>query len=117
MEKISLKKGLYFVKYSISKLRDFSGIFLNFLGTFQIFEHIYENATLIFKVKIYKNTLQFLKSEIYKNATPIFKVKNYRNAPPIYRNFRSQYFTEMPLCTISIKDYDFSKLKSWYLMI
>ena len=48
------------MRYSISKFRDFSGIFLNFLGTFSDFEHIYENATLIFKVKIYKNALQFL---------------------------------------------------------
>ena len=78
------------MRYSISKFRDFSGIFLNFLGAFSDFEHIYENDTPIFKVKIDKNTLQFLKSESYKNATPIFKVKNYRNAPPIYRNFRSQ---------------------------
>ena len=54
------------MRYSISKVRDFSEIFLNFLGTFSDFEHIYENATLI------------------------FKVKNYRNTPPIYRNFRSQ---------------------------
>ena len=45
------------MRYSISKFRDFSGIFLNFLGTFQIFEHIYENATLILKVKIYRNAL------------------------------------------------------------
>ena len=61
--------------------------------------------------------LWFLKSEIYRNATQIFKVKIYRNAPPIYRNFRSQKFTEMSLYTISMKDYDFSKLKPWYLMI
>ena len=55
------------MRYSISKFRDFSRIFLNFLGTFSdFFEHIYENAT------------------------PIFKVKIYRNAPPIYRNFLSQ---------------------------
>ena len=72
MEKISWKKELYFVRYSISKFRDFSGIFLNFLGTFQIFEHIYENATLIFKVKIYRNALWFSKSEIYRNDIPIF---------------------------------------------
>ena len=78
------------MRYSISKFRDFSGIFLIFLGTFSDFEHIYENATPIFKVKIYKNALRFSKSEIYKNATPIFKVKNYRNTPLIYRNFRSQ---------------------------
>ena len=78
------------MRYSISKFRDFSRIFLNFLRTFSDFEYIYENATPIFKLKIYKNALQFLKSEIYKNATLIFKVKNYRNAPPIYRNFRSQ---------------------------
>ena len=78
------------MRYSISKFRDFSGIFLNFLGTFSDFEHIYENATPIFKVKIYKNALRFSKSEIYKNATPIFKVKNYRNTPLIYWDFRSQ---------------------------
>ena len=75
------------MRYSISKFRNFSGIFLIFLETFSDFEHIYENATPIFKVKIYKNALRFLKSKIYKNATPIFKVKNYRNTPPIYRNF------------------------------
>ena len=38
MEKISWKKELYFVRYSISKFRDFLRIFveffLNFLGTF-----------------------------------------------------------------------------------
>ena len=30
MEKISWKKELYFVRYSISKFRDFSRIFLEF---------------------------------------------------------------------------------------
>ena len=60
MEKISWKKELYFVRYLISKFRDFSRIFLNFLGTFLDFEHIYENATPIFKVKIYRNALRFL---------------------------------------------------------
>ena len=65
------------MRYLISKF-NFSGIFLNFLWTFSDFEHIYENATPIFKVKICKNTLRFSKSEIYKNAT---------NASPIYRNF------------------------------
>ena len=68
------------MKYSISKFRDF----LNFLGTFSDFEHIYENATPIFKVKISKNVLRFSKSEIYKNAT---------------LHYLNQY-------------YDFSKLKS-----
>ena len=57
MEKISWKKELYFVRYSISKFRDFSGIFLIFFGAFSDFEHIYENASPIFKVKIYKNAL------------------------------------------------------------
>ena len=75
MEKISWKKELYFVSYSISKFRDIFGIFLEFLETFADFEHIYENVTPIFKVKIYKNALWFLKSEIYKNATPILKWK------------------------------------------
>ena len=49
------------MRYSISKFRDFSGIFWNFLSTFQIFEHIYENITPIFKVKIYRNDLRFSK--------------------------------------------------------
>ena len=56
MEKILWKKELYFVRYSISKFSDFSGIFLKFLGTFPIFEYIYKNATPIFEVEIYKNT-------------------------------------------------------------
>ena len=88
------------MRYSISKFRDFSEIFLEFFlmfRDFSDFEHIYENATPIFKVKIYRNALRFFKSEIYRNVIPIFKVKNYRNAPPIYRNFRSQKFTEMPI--------------------
>ena len=72
MKKISWKKELYFMRYSISKFRDFSVIFLNFLGTFSDFEHIYENATPIFKVKINKNALRFSNSEIYINVTPIF---------------------------------------------
>ena len=75
------------MRYSISKFREFSGIFLEFFREFSDFEYIYENATPIFKVKIYKNALRFLKSEIYTNATPSFKVKNYKNAPPIYRKF------------------------------
>ena len=45
------------MRYSISKFRNFSGIFLNFLGTFSDFKHIYENATPILKVKIYKNAI------------------------------------------------------------
>ena len=59
-----MKKKLYFVRYLISKCRDFSRIFLNFLETFQIFEHIYKNATIIFNVKI------------YRNAPLIFEVRN-----------------------------------------
>ena len=51
------------MRYSISKFMDFSENFLNFFRDFSDFEHIYENTTLIFEVKIYKN------------------------APPIYRNF------------------------------
>ena len=31
-----MKKELYFLRYSISKCRDFSRIFLNFFDTFQI---------------------------------------------------------------------------------
>ena len=72
------------MRYSISKFEDFSEIFRDFFD----FEHIYENAT------------------------PIFEMKIYRNVPLIYQNFQSKKFTKMPLCTISIKDYDFSKLKS-----
>ena len=30
------------MRYSISKFRDFFGIFLNFLGTFSYFEYIYK---------------------------------------------------------------------------
>ena len=76
------------MRYSTSKFEDFSWNFFEFYKDFSYFEHFYENATVIFKLKIY------------------------RNAPLINRNFLSQKFTEMPLCTISIKDYDFSKLKS-----
>ena len=64
------------MRYSISKFRDFSRIFLefflNFLGSFLILS--------IFT----KMSLQFFKLEIYKNAPLIFKVKIYRNAPPIF---------------------------------
>ena len=52
MEKISWKKELHFVRYSISKFMDFS----KFLGTFFDFEHIHKNTPLIFLVKNYKNT-------------------------------------------------------------
>ena len=50
MDKISWKKELYFVRYSISKFRDFSRIFSKFFRDFSNFEHIYKNATLIFEV-------------------------------------------------------------------
>ena len=56
MEKISSKKELYFVGYVISKFRDFSRFFIQFVGTFSNFEHIYNNIPLIFEVEIYKNT-------------------------------------------------------------
>ena len=72
MEKILWKKEFYFVRYSISKFRDFSGIFLKFFRNFSDFEHIYKNVTPIFEV------------EIYRNAPLIFQVKIYRNAPPIF---------------------------------
>ena len=42
-----MKKELYFVRYSVSKFRDFSGIVLNFLGTFQILS-IFTKMTLRF---------------------------------------------------------------------
>ena len=45
------------MRYSISKFRDFSEFFRDFSD----FEHIYENVTPIFKVKIYRNDLRFLK--------------------------------------------------------
>ena len=45
------------MRYSISKFRDFYRIFLNVFRDFSDFEHIYKNATPIFKVKIYKNAL------------------------------------------------------------
>ena len=64
------------MRYSISKFRDFSRIYLEFffefLGTSD-FEHIYENTTLIFQI------------EIYENVTLIFEMKIYRNAPPILK--------------------------------
>ena len=92
------KKELYFVRYLISKFKNFSRIFpefFYFLWTFSNFDHIYENATPIFEI------------EIYINAPPISKVKIYRNDPTIFKeiflspsNFLSQKFTEMPLCTI-----------------
>ena len=47
MEKISWKKELYFVWYSISKFRDFSGIFLEFFCIFRDFldfEHYYKHS-------------------------------------------------------------------------
>ena len=75
MEKILIKKVLYFLRYSISKFRDFSGIFFEFLGTFQFFFSIFT-----------KMPPQFFKVKIYRNANRTFKVKIYRNAPPIYKN-------------------------------
>ena len=52
MEKILWKKELYFVRYSISKFKDFSRIFLEFFfkifRDFSDFEHISKNAPLIF---------------------------------------------------------------------
>ena len=54
-----MEKELYFVRYSISKFRDFFKIFLefflNFFRDFSNFEHIYKNVTSIFKVEIYRN--------------------------------------------------------------
>ena len=50
------------MRYSISKFRDFSGIFRDFSKFFKDFldfKHIYENATLIFKVKIYRMPSDF----------------------------------------------------------
>ena len=52
VEKISWKKELYFVRYSISNFGDFSD-----------FEHISKNFTLIFKVEIYKNVTLTLEVE------------------------------------------------------
>ena len=40
------------MRYSISKFRDFSRIFLNFLGTFSDFENISKNIPPNFEVKI-----------------------------------------------------------------
>ena len=50
-----MERGVYFVRYSISKSRDFFGIFSEIFRDFSDFEHIYQNATSIFKVKIYRN--------------------------------------------------------------
>ena len=55
MEKISGKKELYFMRYSISRFRNFFEIFFEFLGTFAIFEHIYKNSTSIFELELYIN--------------------------------------------------------------
>ena len=84
MEKDSWKKELYFVRYSISKFRDFSGIFLNFFVFFMDFydfEHIHKNATLIFEVEIYKNVPPIFIVQIYRNAPPIFEVRNLLKYP------------------------------------
>ena len=67
MEKILWKKELYFLRYLISKFRDFSRIFSEFFKDFSDFENIYQNPIPIFEIKI------------YKNAPPIFKVKINRN--------------------------------------
>ena len=72
MEKISLKKELYFMRYSISKHKDFSRIFFNFFRDFFDFEHTYKNTTSIFKVEIYKNVPLIFKGKFYKNAPLIF---------------------------------------------
>ena len=60
-----MEKELYFVRYLISKFRDFSGIFSEFFRDFSDLEHIYKNATLIFEI------------EIYRNVPPIFEIKIY----------------------------------------
>ena len=59
--KFCKKKELHFARYSISKFRDFFEIFRDFFN----FEHIYENTTPIFEMKI------------YRNAPPTYKVKIY----------------------------------------
>ena len=51
MEKSSWRKELHFVRYSISKFKNFSGIFLeffvNFVGTFSILS-IFTKMPLLF---------------------------------------------------------------------
>ena len=56
------------MRHLISKFRDFSRIFLKFLGTFPIFEHIYQNTAPIFKEKIYINVSLIFEVDIYRNA-------------------------------------------------
>ena len=84
MEKFPWKKELYFVRYLISKFRDFSRIFSEFFRDISDFEHIYENVTLIFEIEIYSNAPPILEMKIYKNTLPIFKVKIYINDPLIF---------------------------------
>ena len=81
------------MKYSISKFRDFSGIFFEFFRNFSDFENIYENATPIFEIEIYRNALLIFEIKIYQNTPLIFKVKIYINTSLIYIYFRSQKFT------------------------
>ena len=60
------------MRYSISKFRDFSRIFLEFFMDFSNVENIYKNATLIFEVEIYTNAPLIFKVKILKNNLPIF---------------------------------------------
>ena len=75
--KFHKKKELYFLRYSISKFRDFSEFFRDFLD----FEHIYENATLTFKVKIYKNVPLIFEFRNLQKCHSNFYSKNLQKCP------------------------------------
>ena len=56
------------MRYSISKFRDFSGIFINILETLSDFEHIYKNTPPNFEAKIYINIPLIFEVKIKKKA-------------------------------------------------
>ena len=98
------------MRYSISKFRNFSGIFSEFFRDFSDFEYFCENATLIFEI------------EIHRNAPIIFEVKIYKNAPPWALTSSpfpcSMCFSRNHVdgkCVENIKDYGRSYVSSYNL--
>ena len=74
MEKISWKQELYFLRYSISKFRDFSRIFLeffiNFLGTFPILSIIMKMPLQFLRLKFIEMSLQFFNWKFIETPPP-----------------------------------------------
>ena len=68
-----MKKELYFVRYSISKFMDFSGIFLNFLRTFQILSIFTKMLLRFFKWKFTKMPSDFQSQKFTKMSLQFLK--------------------------------------------